>query len=59
MGVPKYFSLGDVTADQINWDITLYRTGASAGYGPYTVHFAETGYKVDSNIPSAINPMSQ
>ncbi|MDD4004674.1 MAG: prepilin-type N-terminal cleavage/methylation domain-containing protein, partial [Elusimicrobiaceae bacterium] len=43
---PKYFSLGDVTSDEDSWEITLYRTGKSAGYGKYTVRFTETGYAV-------------
>jgi len=55
---PKYFSIGTITADESKWDILLYRTGASAGYGKYNVHFSETGYETDSNIPASINPMS-
>jgi len=55
---PKYFSIGTLTADEASWDVVLYRTGSSAGYGKYTVHFSETGYETDSNIPPSINPMS-
>jgi len=55
---PKYFSLSDITADELNWELTLYRTGASAGYGKYTVRFTERGYATDSNIPITVNPMT-
>ncbi|MFA6584502.1 MAG: prepilin-type N-terminal cleavage/methylation domain-containing protein [Elusimicrobiaceae bacterium] len=55
---PKYFSIGEMTSAQADWSTTLYRIGASAGYGSYTVRFSETGYQTDSNIPAAINPMS-
>ncbi len=59
MSAPKYFSLGDITADEESWELVLYRTGSSAGYGKYTVRFTEAGYQADSNIPASINPMSQ
>jgi prepilin-type N-terminal cleavage/methylation domain-containing protein len=55
---PKYFSLGEMTANESAWSQTLYRTGASAGYGKYTVIFTEMGYSTGSNIPVDINPMS-
>ena len=55
---PKYFSLGVMNADESQWNTTLYRTGASAGYGKYTVSFGETGYLTASNIPPLINPMA-
>ena len=58
---PKYFSIGDVTSDEANWNMTLFRTGTSAGYGRYTIMFSETGYSdaiANSNIPPLINPMS-
>jgi prepilin-type N-terminal cleavage/methylation domain-containing protein len=55
---PKYFSVGDMTNNELTWSTTLYRTGASAGYGAYTVRFCETGYATDSNIPTDINPMA-
>ncbi len=63
--VPKYFSVGTVAAGstaslQDSWTITLTRTGASAGYGEYTITFTEDGYdKVNSTIEGMpdINPM--
>ncbi|MFA5162203.1 MAG: prepilin-type N-terminal cleavage/methylation domain-containing protein [Elusimicrobiales bacterium] len=55
---PKYFSVGDMTQDEISWSTTLFRTGSTAGYGPYTVRFCETGYATDSNISIDINPMA-
>lgn len=55
---PKYFSIGTVTFDEDSWEVTLFRTGKSAGYGKYTVKFTETGYSTESNIPAAINPMA-
>src|SRR6185295_9590869 len=47
--VPKYFTVGAVAAGgttslQDSWTLTLTRTGASAGYGDYTITFTEDGY---------------
>jgi prepilin-type N-terminal cleavage/methylation domain-containing protein len=55
---PKYFSLGTISSNESFWAETLYRTGASGGYGKYTVIFTEMGYSTNSNIPVDINPMS-
>src|SRR5439155_8107408 len=49
MSATKYFTVGDVTAGttsslQDSWTLTLTRTGASAGYGAYTVIFTQDGY---------------
>ncbi len=63
--VPKYFTVGTVAAGgtaslQDSWTLTLTRTGASAGYGEYTITFTEDGYdKVNSTIEGMpdINPM--
>ncbi|NQT13538.1 MAG: type II secretion system protein, partial [Planctomycetes bacterium] len=46
---PKYFTVGAVAAGgttdlQNSWTITLTRTGASAGYGEYTVVYTQNGY---------------
>ncbi len=46
---PKYFTVGTVSAGgtgnlEDSWTLTLTRTGAAAGYGPYTVIFTEDGY---------------
>jgi len=62
---PKYFTVGTITAGstsslQDSWTLTLTRTGASAGYGEYTVTFTQEGYDdLNSTIKdkSDINPM--
>ncbi len=62
---PKYFTVGAIAAGSTSsledsWKLTLTRTGASAGYGEYTVTFSEEGFdSADSTITtlSAINPM--
>jgi len=61
----KYFTVGTVAAGstgslQDSWTLTLTRTGASAGYGEYTVTFTEEGYDSEnSTIKDSpdINPM--
>ena len=62
---PAYFSVGTVSAGsgtiQNSWTLTLTRTGASAGYGAYTVIFTDQGYDAtNSGIQtiSDINPIS-
>jgi len=55
---PKYFSVGDITADETSWTLTLTRTGASAGYGEYTVVYTHEGFDVEnSTIVGDISPM--
>ena len=62
---PKYFSVGTVAAGktgslQDSWTLTVTRTGASAGYGEYTVTFCEEGYDGENSTIkelTAINPM--
>jgi len=62
---PKYFTVGTIAAGSTasledSWTLTLTRTGASAGYGEYTVTFNEEGYDAtNSTIASHadINPM--
>jgi prepilin-type N-terminal cleavage/methylation domain-containing protein len=62
---PKYFAVGTVEAGSTasledSWSLTLIRTGASAGYGEYTVTFTEEGYdSTNSTIKDKtdINPM--
>ena len=62
---PKYFSVGTIAAGttsslEDSWKLTLTRTGASAGYGAYTVTFNEEGYSSDDSTILAkpeINPM--
>ncbi len=65
---PGYFTVGTVTAGSTgkidnSWTLTLTRTGASAGYGAYTVTFTDQGY--DSSTTNStiqglpdINPIS-
>jgi len=63
---PAYFTIGTVSAGstgltQNSWSLTLTRTGASAGYGAYTVIFTDQGYDAtNSGIQtlSDINPIS-
>ncbi len=66
LSTPKYFTVGAAitagsTSDLENsWTLTLTRTGASAGYGDYTVIFNDQGFDaVTSNIDDAINPTLQ
>ena len=63
---PAYFTVGTVSVGstsqiQNSWSLTLTRTGASAGYGAYTVIFTDQGYDSTSSgiqtIPD-INPIS-
>jgi prepilin-type N-terminal cleavage/methylation domain-containing protein len=64
---PKYFTVGTIAAGstsslQDSWTLTLTRTGASAGYGAYTVIFTQDGYdSTNSGIQALtdINPMGQ
>jgi prepilin-type N-terminal cleavage/methylation domain-containing protein len=64
---PKYFDVGTPTAGttaslQDSWTLTLTRTGASAGYGAYTVIFTQDGFDTtNSGIATLtdINPMGQ
>jgi prepilin-type N-terminal cleavage/methylation domain-containing protein len=66
LGTPKYFSVGTVAAGssdslETTWTLTLTRTGASAGYGAYTVVFTNEGFNTtDSSINTltTINPMA-
>ena len=61
----KYFTVGTVAAGstgslQDSWTLTLTRTGASAGYGEYTVTFTQEGYDNENSTikdSSDINPM--
>ena len=61
----KYFSVGAVAAGstsslQDSWTLTLTRSGASGGYGEYTVTFNERGYDAENSTiadSADINPM--
>ena len=65
MTPPKYFTAGTLAAGksgdlQNSWTLTLTRTGASAGYGEYTVTFTEEGYDGENSTikeHTDINPM--
>jgi prepilin-type N-terminal cleavage/methylation domain-containing protein len=60
---PKYFNVGGIGTGstgnlQTSWTLTLTRTGASAGYGAYTVTFTDQGYiPSQSTISNDITPM--
>jgi len=61
---PEYFTVGTVAVPasetdlETGWELTLTRTGASAGYGAYTVVFNHDGFDgVNSTISSEISPL--
>lgn len=63
MTSPEYFTVGSVvvptsaTSLETGWEVTMTRTGASAGYGAYTVVWNHFGFDaVNSTIVDAINP---
>jgi prepilin-type N-terminal cleavage/methylation domain-containing protein len=62
---PKYFTVGTPAAGgtsnlEDSWTLTLTRSGASGGYGAYTVVFTDQGYDAtNSTILAKINPMQQ
>ena len=65
MTASKYFAAGAIAAGSTgsledSWSLTLTRSGASAGYGQYTVTFTEEGYDANASTISGkddINPM--
>ena len=65
MTPPKYFTAGTLAAGktgnlQDSWTLTLTRTGASAGYGEYTVTYTQEGYDGENSTikdKDSINPM--
>lgn len=63
MTAPEYFALGSIvvptsaTSLETGWEITMTRTGASAGYGAYTVVWGHLGFdKTNGTILDEINP---
>ena len=65
---PKYFGVGDIDDSTLetSWKLTLTRSGASAGYGAYTVTFSQDGFITDDQESTindenhdSINPMSK
>ncbi|HOD81143.1 MAG: Type II secretion system protein G precursor [Planctomycetes bacterium ADurb.Bin126] len=65
MTAPKYYTVGTVQAGDTgdledSWSLTLTRSGASAGYGSYTVIFTQEGFDATNSTIAAkpeINPM--
>ena len=60
---PKYFAVGTPTINSgaDTWIMQLTRSGASAGYGSYTVAFNQDGFvggSSNSNIPDVVSPLS-
>ena len=63
---PKYFTVGTPVAGSTgdiedSWSLTLTRSGASAGYGEYTVTFTEEGFDSENSTivdHDDINPMA-
>ena len=61
---PEFFAVGEVTVPltetslQTGWELTLTRTGTSAGYGSYAVVFNQGGFDAaTSSIIAEINPL--
>ena len=62
---PTYFTVGTfapgtTSSLQDSWTLTLTRTGASAGYGNYTVIFTQNGFDATNSTIATmpdINPM--
>lgn len=64
---PKYFTVGTIAAGESgeledSWTLTLTRSGASAGYGSYTVVFTDQGFSGppdgESTISVDISPIT-
>jgi hypothetical protein len=61
---PTYFTVGTISAAgggslEDTWTLTLTRSGASSGYGAYTVTFTHDGFDgANSTIDPEINPQS-
>lgn len=61
LNAPNHFTAGAATsADwETEWAMELTRTGASSGYGAYTVGFDENGFDtVASTIPAELIPFN-
>lgn len=63
-GQLEYFTVGSVTVPstesslETGWELALTRTGASAGYGEYTVVFNHEGFDgANSTISADISPL--
>ena len=62
---PDHFMVGNlalpsgVSGLETGWELTLTRTGASSGYGAYTVVFNQDGFDpANSTIQSDISPLN-
>lgn len=54
---PGNFAVGSPSSAnyELEWEVTLTRTGASSGYGPYTVIFDQDGFdSATSTIPTEL-----
>lgn len=54
---PNNFAVGSPTSSdfQVEWEVTLSRTGPASGYSPYTVVFDENGFdEISSTIPAEL-----
>ncbi len=62
--LPKGFSVGGVAVPSFEtelkdgWELTLTRSGAPNGFGPYTIVFTHEGFDgVSSSIDASISPL--
>ncbi len=65
IAAPEYFTVGTIDVPsghddfQTGWELTLTRTGASAGYGEYTVVFNQDGFDpANSTITNDVTPLA-
>ena len=63
MDTPEYFSVGSIEVPssasslETGWEITMTRSGSSAGFGNYTVVWTHEGFdSTNSTISNDINP---
>lgn len=60
---PKYFTVdtigaGTTSSLEDSWTLTLTRTGASAGYGDYSVVFTQDGFDTDASSISSLTDIN-
>ena len=61
LSAPNHFTAAAPTSGdwEIEWSMELTRTGASSGYGTYTVVFNESGFDAgSSSIPAELIPFN-
>lgn len=63
MDTPEYFSVGAIAVPssasslETGWEVTMTRSGSSAGFGNYTVVWTHEGFdSTNSTISNDINP---